>query len=357
VSLYGQSFRIHGIIKGEKDSSALAFANVGIKGYGGITDSEGKFDFQPGTTGRSDTICFSYLGYERKCFPVKYFSGEQISVVYLKPSPIDLKEVPIEALTAKSLVKEAIKKIPDNYPGRPFLLYGFFRQYHKENGKYVRLIEAGASLSDNGYASGNIQELIRIEKIRRSNNYEQNKEQHSDHFVDLLLENPVRHSPGTVLNIRSIDLYSFHYDTSFVPENPFIQCILFIARKPEAKLEKGRLYIDSRSKAIVEVEIETKANPHAREAGYSNPPYEWKFIDGMYRIRFRNENGKWYPEIIVKSYRHALINSAFKTQDFLVEEFFEWHTQHPGRADSTLNVKFEKMSSLYSRPYEYDPGY
>jgi hypothetical protein len=71
-------------------------------------------------------------------------------------------------LTGKDIVKKAVASIPSNYPMKPFMIEGFFRDLQNENDKPVELLEAALKFRYKDYNPG--YEDVEIIEVRRSIN-------------------------------------------------------------------------------------------------------------------------------------------------------------------------------------------
>ena len=110
---FSQKSSFQGKVIDEKTKEAIPFVNIGVEGkpLGTITDDRGFFSISNIKT--DNNLVFSCIGYKSKILSFDELS--KIKVISLAPQPRELSEVTITGMTAKAIVKEALKRIKDNY--------------------------------------------------------------------------------------------------------------------------------------------------------------------------------------------------------------------------------------------------
>src|SRR6188472_929061 len=138
---------IKGKLLDETSKQPIPYASIYIKGkaIGTTTNEEGRFLFHVPSGFANDTLIISVIGYDHFKSTVRGMT-EKENVIALKQSVTLLNAVTISAskkeLTGKDIVKKAVARIPENYPMKPFVIEGFFRDLQRENDKAVELLEA-----------------------------------------------------------------------------------------------------------------------------------------------------------------------------------------------------------------------
>lgn len=345
---------LRGSLKAEESNQPVGYANVYVKKTQQITlaDEKGLF-ILPCMVSEMDSVYINALGYSFKSIPVKEFKNDTVIILQSKT---ELPVLQVKGLTAKEVVEKAIHNLYRYFPDSNIQLESFYRQYHKENEKYVRLIEAKIithEITYNNNSSNNHNEKVYLKNVRRSNVYEQNKERHGDHLVDLLYDNPVKHPVGTVLNSKGLSFYNFRFTDESDEKVTVIEFNSFGMGTPKA--ERGKLYIDEKAFLFEKLIVESFPNPKAKQVYYSkvNHPYDWKFRNGYLEISFNKKDGYMQVVEIKKSYTHYLIDNATNSFSFLVEENFELVKT------KTISTKvrekfFSRNSNLYSQNYNYN---
>jgi len=113
ILCFSQKNSFQGKVIDEKTKEAIPFVNIGVenKPLGTITDDRGFFSISNIKT--DNNLVFSCIGYKSKILSFDELS--KIKVISLTPQPRELSEVTITGMTAKAIVKEALKRIKDNY--------------------------------------------------------------------------------------------------------------------------------------------------------------------------------------------------------------------------------------------------
>ncbi len=110
----------------------LEHAQVGV-----ISDDNGNFRIPGIYKSRQDTLKISCIGYSTKLVPLTTQKENDINKIFLSPKVESLDEVKLfihkneKKMSAGRIVKEAIKRIPDNYPVKPFSYIGYYRDYQQ----------------------------------------------------------------------------------------------------------------------------------------------------------------------------------------------------------------------------------
>jgi hypothetical protein len=345
---------LKGVLKAEQTNKAIAYANVYVKNtqQNALADESGFF-ILPCIVSEMDSVCVNALGYSFKSILVKDFKNDTVLTLKAKT---ELPLLQVRGFTAREVIEKAIHNLHYYFPDSNIQLESFYRQYHKENGKYVRLIEAKIITPEktyNNFNSSNHNEKVYVKNVRRSNVYEQNKEKHGDHLIDLLYDNPVKHPVGTVLNLKGLSFYNFRFTDESNEKITVIEFNSFGTGTPKA--EGGKLYIDEKTFLIEKVIVESFPNPKAKQVYYSkaNHPYDWKFRNGYLEISFNKKDGYIQMAGIKKSYTHYLYDNATNSLSFLVEENFVLTGLKITDA-VILEKLFLDNSNLYNKEYKYD---
>jgi len=193
---------IKGKLLDETSKQPIPYASIYIKGkaIGTTTNEEGRFLFHVPSGFANDTLIISVIGYDHFKSTVRGMT-EKENVVALKQSVTLLNAVTISAskkeLTGKDIVKKAVARIPENYPMKPFVIEGFFRDLQRENDKAVELLEAALRFQYKDYNPG--YEDVEIIEVRRSyikRHPVNGKYDRQNSIIDLMEDNYVKHRFG-----------------------------------------------------------------------------------------------------------------------------------------------------------------
>ncbi|TMM53133.1 carboxypeptidase-like regulatory domain-containing protein [Maribacter algarum] len=154
-----------------KTQEPVAFASIRIKdrALGIISNTDGSFKIPLKYKEYGDIIEISSMGYQTQEILIQDFSIYELNNVRLQPAIFELQEAIVSAkkkrkLTAKQIVRRAIRAIPENYPLEPFSTVGYYRDYQLDSlRQYVNLNEAILEVFDQGFdATDSVTTKVRI---------------------------------------------------------------------------------------------------------------------------------------------------------------------------------------------------
>ncbi len=347
-------FKAYVFDKDTKQPLELAAAHIKGTQLGGVTDNYGYVEVPMPKVNLKDSILFTYIGYEPSGILVPGYDSKDTVRIYLSSGSVVTKEAVITALNAKGVLIKAIDNMKANLLTDSMIATGFYRQYHEENGKYVRLIEADVSVAFNTKSiyQYSFHESLKVNKERRSENYETNGDVHGDHLVDLLKENPYSYNKNNFLDKKKLDFYS----PKFVEENN-VEYVISVQYKEasSAKLENAKLWVAKETYAITKIEVEKFPNPYYVRTRYANDS-RWKLVNETDVIRTEMVNGKYVVSSIERTYNHHVINKTTGNVDYVVEESFEIYFQNYDTENVGAKLKngYAAFSDLYTTKYKYD---
>ncbi len=91
-----------------------------------MTNENGRFIFNLESPRNDDSIYISHIGYKSLGLPLTISDIGNLAIK-LTESYNDLPEVEVKTISGLAIVKQAIAKIPDNYPASPYKMNGFYR--------------------------------------------------------------------------------------------------------------------------------------------------------------------------------------------------------------------------------------
>ncbi|MBS1612425.1 MAG: carboxypeptidase-like regulatory domain-containing protein, partial [Bacteroidetes bacterium] len=201
-----------GVVTDKETNQPLSMAAIQVKNtqLGALSEDNGYFEMPLPVSNLKDSIRVSYVGYTPESLSIAdYKTGDTLRIALGMDNMIK-GEVVITALGARAVMLKAIENMKKNFYYDSLISTGLYRQYHKENGKYVRLMEADVSVAFNVKSpyKYSFHELVRVNKQRRSDNYETNGDVHGDHLVDLLKQNAYSYNRASFLDAKKIDFYA-----------------------------------------------------------------------------------------------------------------------------------------------------
>ena len=156
----GQEF-IRGRLLDSKTEEPIVFASIYLENInrGVISNLDGGFKIPMRYREIGDSLVISSMGYRQIKRSIFDFSPEKTNIIRLEPALFELQEAVVKArkpgmsenLTAKAIVRRAIKGISENYPTKPFSQVGYYRDYQLDRSEYVNLNEAILETFDQGF--------------------------------------------------------------------------------------------------------------------------------------------------------------------------------------------------------------
>ena len=173
--LFSQQVFIKGTIADEKSGQGVSFAHIGIcgKSVGVVANENGDYEFRIPDGVLQDTLCATAIGYETFKILVNELAGVTAFNIQLKPKVSYLDNILIkdERITGRRVVRKAIDRIAKNYPKKPFILEGYYRDYIKKNNEYISFLEGVFTIDDKGFRQSTDRTKIKIDQLRYSRDY------------------------------------------------------------------------------------------------------------------------------------------------------------------------------------------
>lgn len=185
VFLSGQDSEfIRGSVVDQKTGEPVVFASVLLKGKarGVITNMDGSFRLPMRYRNEGVTIQISSMGYQKLDVALTELSVNSLNTISLVPNVLALTEAVVKGkkprkLSARQIVRRAIKAIPKNYPVREFSAIGYYRDYQLRKHKYVNLNEAILEVVDRGFDNNDhLSSNIRIYDYFNNEDFEKDLE-------------------------------------------------------------------------------------------------------------------------------------------------------------------------------------
>ena len=296
------------------------------------------------------------VGYHRLNLTSKDYSQKKETVIVLKPlqsllPPATIRPVTLEMILSK--LRKRIKESTDTY----VVANALYRQYHIENGKPVFMVEADAEVFFQSCTGK--EELLSIKHVRRMPSTEQNPEQHSDHFVDLLFMNPVPHPEGSMLNKYVGENIRWN-EVTYVEENETRHLLkLEYERLTEDKrfTETGKLVYDSLYR-LISYAFTRYLNPgygpdYNRYAG----KYAWLKLEEKVECTYSWNDNLVLLNSIHQQYSHLLFHVIFHQADYELTEDFSWQSSGFNEGIPGDKNSFKLQSNLYAHGIRPDPGF
>ncbi|MEO9869703.1 MAG: carboxypeptidase-like regulatory domain-containing protein, partial [Ekhidna sp.] len=150
IAAISQSKTIKGTVFYEETKEPVPFAYVKLKdvAYGTVTEYNGTFSLKIPEKYFDSILEFSYVGL--KPYELPLFNYKEPVKIYMETDITELYTVIVSTkrdINPKSILKKALKAIPDNYVNEEFNLEGYYREHVKENDNPVKY----ADMPQRGY--------------------------------------------------------------------------------------------------------------------------------------------------------------------------------------------------------------
>lgn len=316
---------IKGKVIDNQTKALISFASVYVRGSsaGTTTNADGIFLFHIPSTFIKDTLEVSMIGYDR-FKSVVGIMAEKENVIELKSTPTILNEVVVKyskkELTGKDIVRKAVEAIPENYPMKPFIIEGFFRDLQRENDKPVELLEAALRFRYKDYNPG--YEDVEILEVRRSFNKRHpinGTYDRQNAIIDLMEDNYVKHRFGP-LGIKG---WKFNIDGVLTYNQRTVYKISGLSSPSESAV----LFIDSDDFSILKLELKEQMvngeyyrrylnlpDPYGLQETSFNMIFEFQRIDGKMYLKYQREEDSY-------NLFHKTTNEILLRQSFVKELF------------------------------------
>jgi hypothetical protein len=317
---------IKGKLLDNKSSQPISYASVYIKGssIGTTTNDDGNFLFHIPSTLQQDTLIISVIGYDHFKSVAGAMAGKE-NVVQLSQSTTVLSEVVVKAskkeLTGKDIVKKAVVSIPSNYPMKPFMIEGFFRDLQKENDKPVELLEAALRFRYKDYNPG--YEDVEIIEVRRS--YDKRHPVNGTYdrqnsIFDLMEDNYVKHRFGPI----DTKGWKFEIDSIFA----YNQTTLYKISGIKGPSQSATMFIDSENFAILKLELKMQMvdgefyrrylnlpDPHGLQETSFRMIFEFQRIEDKMYLKYQREEDSY--NVFNKSTNEVILKQSFIKELFV----------------------------------------
>ncbi len=257
---YAQSFfTVSGLLEDSETGEPLVFASIGIKGkpISTVSNAMGEFDFHVPEECKNEYLKISMLGYKNYEAPLANFIGRDTVILKLEKAVQVLDEVVItDSLNGGEIVRIALSRIEKNYPMKPYLMDGFYRDLKKLGGTYFSLLEAAVKIYDEDYGEprkkDRLREKVALMEVRKSLSYETHKfsryfDQHNL-LEDLLLHNNIKY--------RTFPGEDSFFDQFERLNNSYYNGYKIYAVYLNTDLYTLKMYIDQESYSIIRMEYQ-----------------------------------------------------------------------------------------------------
>ncbi len=376
--LAAQVIDLKGKVTDAETGEPVSFAHIGIcgKSIGTVANDAGEYIFHLKNYTRGDTLCASAIGYKRFRMEISDLEGMPMLNIELKPQTNILTEVVItdERITARRVIEKAIKRIHRNYPSRPYIMEGYYRDYLKKNNEYVSFLEGAFAVKDPGFRKPVKKMVIQIHQLRYSKTYVKNFDEYvkdigsdstkilihgvspafrGNEFSNMQGQNPIRNH---AFNVPFIGVFDDFYKRSYDFEIEYYtkyegKEVYVISIAPGENFRfthvtiEGKIYIRTDNYAIVKFNYAYYVTQRLERR-------KWFELNQEYR----EVNGEMYLKYISYMNYFKLLTTEEIADFALYREFFVNEIRF-GAIDPSAGPLIDKSKPLYQQNAPDDPAF
>ncbi|MDH5476245.1 MAG: carboxypeptidase-like regulatory domain-containing protein [Cyclobacteriaceae bacterium] len=350
-----QQITVSGILIDYETEEPLSFASVGIKGatFGTITNQSGEFDFHINGNMLDKVLIVSMLGYENFETKISEIDYSKSIVIRLKKIPQVLEEVTIQdSLTGSNIIEIVINRMVVNYPDKPFLVEGFYRDIKRVNNSYISLLESAIQIFDNNHEPPRnpfkLREKVGLLQVRKSLGYNHKYIEYFDQgnlLENLLLNNTIRYYDFP--DISNANAYT-RVGISTIDNK---EVYIILSRKKGVKI---KFFVDVKNYAIVRLEYESDNDENILNVNDRYKDYFNRFVRIVKTIEYKYYEGKYYLNYMTMYKRNQWYHRENKTLDYDVELYQELliNDIHPS---TSKRIKTKNRMKKYGLQYQDQP--
>lgn len=364
-SVYAQDILLFNGTVLDTDKQPIPFAHLMYKTTFAVSDTAGRFVLAIPANKLNDTLLVSSMGFATERIAMKEQSANRILTITLLPETYEINGVTINNNRAKNHWLKALQKLETSLPNESYTYPALYRQVHKENGTYVRLIEAGMTVYDVAatYKSAILQERFRFEQIRRSDVWERNGDAHGDHLVDMFLENNLRYPAGTIMDASILNQFDIsYYDSHCTICGDSLELLVYHYEKSSSpKILDGKIWLYKGSLKLFALEENASHNPQYYERGvtFGGGDNHWMFKTSKKILTYAYIDGKVYLKDLQFEYLHHIHDRALGMMRYEITESFSLYCDTPALKPYGFvpDRNYTRSGNLYSRKYAYEESF
>lgn len=161
---------ITGIVKNKDSRKKLENVNVSVIGtnIGTVTNADGTFSLKVTEAEAFRGVEVSHIGYLNTHLSLDELGKREDLTIWMIPAPNLLHEIVVYGNNPRTIVEEAIKKIPVNYASSENMLTAFYRETVQKRRRYISVSEAVMDVYKTAYDRRYTeQDKVQLQKGRR----------------------------------------------------------------------------------------------------------------------------------------------------------------------------------------------
>lgn len=354
---------VEGKIIDAQTGKTVPFASISIKDkpIGVISNINGKFILKIPFHLKEEKLLVSHIGFYNLIFSINSLKNKY-KVFRLKPKFVSIQEIIIRNTDGRSLVKSALKKIPENYSILPVYYTGFYRESIKRRNDYMFLSEAVLKIYKPSYQTGSIGQIkvLKSRKMKNVTNEDTLVMKIKSGLQTSLVLDLVKNK-SNFLDTEEQDFYDFKMSDIVSFNNKNCYAVDFKQKEYVSDaLYQGTIYIETGNLAVVGIRF--RVNPSKLSKLKNSYVIKKKrgvkvrLLNTEYLVTYRQVGNKYYL-----NYLRAEVKMKLKKRKKMFPTLFETTIEMAVSNVDTLNVKrfprkeTEKLTDIFSDvEHEYD---
>ena len=358
---------LKGRVVDKRSGKALPYATIALleTSLGSISNQQGEFSFKIPIDLTDPMMVVSYMGYSSKMLPVSYPLEDEL-IIELEKELIPLQEVIIRYADPAKLLREAIRRIPDNYLDDHATMTAFYRESVKCNEHCMVYSEAVLDVAKAPYASLAFNDHIGIVKRRK--------------ITDVTTEDTIlvklRSGITTSMSLDIVknrpdflmDDFQERYNLEFTDMMSYRDRLVYVISFEQKKeindlLFKGQIYLDQENLAMVAVDFEFNPNLLHKESELflvsRSPNIRIRPVMAKYHVDYRSIDNQFYvsqvrAEVEMKARkRKKWISSRYRISiEMAITDLIPNQRLRINPAD-----RVSRNIILADEPFQFDPEY
>ncbi|MHC1703028.1 MAG: carboxypeptidase-like regulatory domain-containing protein [Tenuifilaceae bacterium] len=355
---------VNGVIKDSKTKQKIVFASISVPGtnIGTVANSDGEFTLKILKSFNATEFEISHLGYQNKKFSIAEFAGKANQTFLVDPYSVELQELVVKPVDARSIVIQAMNKVGDNYSKVPNILTGFYRETIKQRKEYVSISEAIIDIYKSPYDFTFDTDRLKIYKGRKSPNVKK-----ADTLAVKLVGGPnisllldIVKNPDVLLSKESIDFYTYEILDIVNIDNKRNYVIGFTpVVNLSFPLYYGKLYIstDKLAFTMAEFSLDLKDENKAAQNFVKKKPIGLKFVpvNTSYFVTYKESDGVYYINYVRDEIKFSCDwkRRIFKTNYTVMSEMAVTERKSEGIEKFTAKESFKPYIVLADKVQDY----
>ncbi len=360
-------FTVSGVVRDKESRKKLENVAVSLVGtpIGTVTNAEGVFSLKIPHMDTIPQLELSHIGYMNARFSASAPEGSNNmhATILMIPIALQLNEVVAYGNSARSIVEEALERIPKNYPSGESMTSAFYRETVQKGHRYISISEAMLDVYKTSYRQRTSdRDKVQIDKARRLLSQKQ-----SDTLGVKVVGGPnlplfmdVVKNAYALFDEETLDYYSFVQEPSVFIDDRLQYVISFRPRvKLDYALYVGRVFIDREHLAFTRAEFELDLSDRERAIAailYKKPlGLRFRPLKVSFLITYRQHDGVTCLNYICNEmcfkcdWKRRLFSSSYVARSEMVAVDRE---EHPERVIARRDA-FKPYQVFYDIVKEY----